>query len=251
MDELNAASLIGNRITAELKDGSIFNKPKDFQLACSLLMRWINANEKKAYELFPAYASKEDRMQLMTPEAAAEISDQLDRYNDIIKEHGCGSIEELVQKLAEYSQPYDPTSEYIDWYGDFGYDPRRNNLDDVLKAIGEKIAIELLRRQYGDDAEIILCNTDAYKQQGYDIIVNAGGETYNYEVKTRTQTSMYRHSLNFSRSQAALFRSKNFRVLLVVINKNYELSSSVEFSDLFDCFECGSFTRTDGYKVTV
>lgn len=254
MDELNAASLIGNRITSELKEGSIFNKPKDFQLACSLLMRWINANEKNAYELFPAYASKEDRMQLMTPEAAAEISDQLDRYNDIIKEHGCGSIEELVQKLAEYLQPYDPTADYIEWYGDFGYDPRRNNLDDVLKAIGdagEKIAVELLRRQYGDDAEIILCNTDAYKQQGYDIIVNAGGETYNYEVKTRTQTSMYRHSLNFSRSQAALFRSKNYRVLLVVINRNYELSSSVEFSDIFDCFECGSFTRTDGYKVTV
>lgn len=254
MDELNAASLIGNRITAELKEGSIFNKPKDFQLACSLLMRWINANEEKAYELFPAYASKEDRMQLMTPEAAAEISDQLDRYNDIMKEHGCVSIEELVQKLEACSKPYDPTADYVEWYGDFGFDPRRNNLDDILKAIGnagEKLALELLRQQYGENAEIILCNTDSYKQQGYDIIVNADGETYYYEVKTRTQTSMYRHSLNFSRSQAALFRSKNYRVLLVVINKNYELSSSVEFSDMFDCFECGSFTRTDGYSVSV
>ncbi|MBP0965432.1 MAG: DUF3883 domain-containing protein [Oscillospiraceae bacterium] len=254
MDELNAASLIGNRITAELKDGSIFNKPKDFQLACSLLMRWINANEEKAYELFPAYASREDRMQLMTPEAAAEISDQLDRFNEIIKENGCCSIEDLVQKLSELPKPYDPTADYIDWYGDFGYDPRRNNLDDVLKAIGdagERFALELLRHQYGENAEIILCNTDSYKQQGYDIIVNSDGETYYYEVKTRTQTSMYRHSLNFSRSQAALFRSKNYRVLLVVLNRNYELSSSVEFSDIFDCFEHGSFTRTDGYRVTV
>ena len=193
-------------------------------------------------------------MQLMTPEAAAEISDQLDRFNEIIKENGCCSIEDLVQKLSELPKPYDPTADYIDWYGDFGYDPRRNNLDDVLKAIGdagERFALELLRHQYGENAEIILCNTDSYKQQGYDIIVNSDGETYYYEVKTRTQTSMYRHSLNFSRSQAALFRSKNYRVLLVVLNRNYELSSSVEFSDIFDCFEHGSFTRTDGYRVTV
>ena len=255
MDELRAASLIGNKITAELKEGSIFNKPKEFQLACSLLMRWINSNEKKAFELFPAYASKEDRMQLMTPEAAAELSDELDRYNELIKEHGCDSIEELMQKLTELNaQTYEPIEDYMAWYGDFGYDPRRNNLDDVLTAIGnagEKIAVKLLRQQYGENAEIILCNTDAYKQQGYDIIVNAGGETYYYEVKTRTQTSVKRHSLNFSRSQAALFRSKNYRVLLVVINKQYELSSSVEFSDMFDCFESGSFTRSDGYSVIV
>ncbi len=255
MDELRAASLIGNKITAELKKGAIFNQPKDFQMACSLLMRWINSNEEKANELFPAYASKNDRMQLMTPDAAAEISDELDRHNDLMKEYGCETFEALVDKLKQSeSGTYTPTDDYIAWYGDFGYDPQKNNLDEILKAIGnagEKLAVELLRRQYGENAEILLCNTDAYKQQGYDIIVNSGGETYYYEVKTRTQTSMYRHSLNFSRSQAALFRSPNYRVLLVIIDRNYELSSSVEFSDIFDCFECGSFTRTDGYRVTV
>lgn len=259
MDELRAASLIGNKITAELKEGALFNKPKEFQAACSLLMRWINSNEEKATKLFPAYASKEDRMQLMAPGEAAEMSEQLDEFNSLLTEAGCASIEELKKKLKNDKKTDDSdenedncsSNGLFEIYGDFGYDPLKNNLEEIRERIGEKgeeLAFELLKKKYGENA-VTLCNTQDSKQQGYDIIVKTPEGELLYEVKTHTETSMYRYHLKFSKSQSRMLKKPNYRVLLIILNRSWNLSESREFNDLFDDFNIGCFDRNDGYRV--
>lgn len=102
MNEFKAATLVSNKITSELNEGALHTKPSDFQAACSLLLRWINQHEDRAKELFPLFWSKEKRMQLLTAEQAALLSENLDAFESLMKKYGVKTMEELEQKLKKY-----------------------------------------------------------------------------------------------------------------------------------------------------
>ena len=55
--------------------------------------------------------------------------------------------------------------------------------------------------------------------------------------------------LLFSQTQARHLSSKNYRVLLIIIDKNQQLVRSREFENVFEEFSQGSFVRSDGYVV--
>lgn len=255
--ELTAASLVGNTITSELNNGALYTKSKQFQAACTLLMRWINANEEKAKRLFPAFASKEARMQLLTAEQAADMSSQLDAVNELMKKCGITDLSELEKKMNELGKSAAEKEEQDNGipeeYFELGYSAELGNLEEITQKIGvagENHAMDILKEKYGENAVITLCNSAYHKQQGYDITVKLPGEdAIYYEVKTHTATSAYRHHLKFSRSQAGMLSRKDYRVLLVIVNGQLGLVGSKEFDNVLDSFDRGRFVRQDGYTV--
>ena len=264
MNKLSAASVIGNKITAALTKGALYNQSKEFQQGCSLLMRWINNNEEEAKELFPAYASKENRMKLLTAEQAADMSSRLDSFNKLLTNYKINSIEEFEENLAKMStmlndRPEDdleaitPENEITEEFYSFGYSKEKNNFDEIIRLIGEageSLAVDVLKEKFGEEADVLLCNDTSHKQQGYDIIVTkSDGTKLFYEVKTRTKTSIFKKTLMFSQSQARRLSDRNFRVLLIIIDKKCALVSSSEFENILDDFSRGRFVRSDGFVI--
>ncbi len=252
MNELSAAALVSNVITAQLNEGALHTKPTEFQAACSLLLRWINQHEERAAKLFPAFSSKEKRMQLLTAEQAAVMSESLDVYEKLMKKYGVVSVEELEHKLREQSES-SQGSDIPEEYYSLGYSEGADNFDEITKLvgdIGESLAVEILKEKYGSSAVVELHNSESYKQQGYDITVTISGQgTLYYEVKTRTASSVHRYRLSFSRSQASRLRDRDYRVLLVVIDGSRQLVEFRYFEDLFEGFAGGNFVRSDGYSI--
>lgn len=97
---------------------------------------------------------------------------------DLMEQSGCKNFEEFKEMLTQIecrentSDSEMSSDNYAEMYGDYGFDPVKNNLDEILKKIGERgelLAVELLKNQYGEN-EVTFCNTDEKKQQGYDIV---------------------------------------------------------------------------------
>ena len=61
-----------------------------------------------------------------------------------------------------------PDNEITEEFFSFGYTADQNNFDEVVRRIGERgevLAVDVLKENFGDEAEGILCNNATHKQQ--------------------------------------------------------------------------------------
>ncbi len=102
----DAASKIGIRIDTLLANGSLSEAPNDYQEACSKLLFWIRNHMDEARVYFPSYCSEENQMKLLTPQAAVLLQKKADDMEDIMREFGVSTAEDLKKKIKKIRDRY-------------------------------------------------------------------------------------------------------------------------------------------------
>ncbi len=95
----DAASKIGIQIDTLLATGSLSEASDIYQEACGKLLSWIRNNMDEARVYFPSYSSEENQMKLLTPHAAVLLQRKADDMEDVMKEFGVSTAEDLKKKI--------------------------------------------------------------------------------------------------------------------------------------------------------
>lgn len=251
---------ISDTVNETLNQMSLFEAEDDIQIACTLLLSWINENDGLAQKLFTAFYSEENRMKLLTPKSATILSKKVKEFDNLLDEFGFGSLEEAREMLSKYQtletaaenhtieSQHESYINFSDPYYDGWSAEQKETYAQKVGSTGELFAFELLRQKWLDNGydenridsrtivfdkddesiELFYGDTDNYKQAGWDIreTLNENPAIY-YEVKS-TVVEDRTHYINLTRSQAsnALSMPDRFNVISMHLTKN--LSTTIK-----------------------
>lgn len=259
------AQAITLAINTLLNTKSLSEASEDIQIACTLLLDWIQSNEISAKTLFSNFSTDEDRMKLLTPNAASILSKKSKRVDQILKDHNIDSIDDLEELIAKaqnnqlvispeytYSGSYESYINFGESYFDGWSEYQKEEYARKVGDAGERFSFDILRKKWidkgyeetqvnaqtcifekdSDKVELFLGDTDVYKQQGWDIkeTINDNLPSF-YEVKT-TVNQDRKSVIRLTRSQA-----NN----AYVIPDRYSVMSLFITTDLQTVLECSTF----------
>lgn len=267
MDNREVIGAISRAISTLLNNMSLSKASDNVQVACTLLLAWIENNEKIAQELIPQFCNEESRMKLLTPKSATILSRQVKEMNVFLEASGYGSLDEIAKALEELRDSKENTStcayENLDTYIDFSdayylgwSDSAKKDYALRVGEAGEVFAFELLQQKWRDKgyeekvidtqrvhytngkdtAELFFGDRGDYKQQGWDIRETFNEKVDYYEVKSsvnewRTKT-MY---LSESQSRNILLMPQNYHLMSLYISRNLkDLIDSTIVSDILE-----------------
>lgn len=176
----DAASKIGNMIDTLLATGSLSKAQDNYQEACGKLLSWIRDHMDEAKVYFPSYCSEENQMKLLTPHAAVILQRKADDMEDIMKEFGVSTAEDLKKKIKKIRDKYgyldDEDGEEVSKTSGGGFMPEYDVFygsdlagadEDVFREIGiggEKYALKKV--------------VEYIKEQGFSVITEEPGRWY-------------------------------------------------------------------------
>ena len=216
----DAASKIGIRIDTLLATASLSEASDNYQEACTKLLFWIRNHMDEARIYFPSYCSEENQMKLLTARAAVILQRKADDMEDIMREFGVSTAEDLKKKIKKilddegseevsetasggfnsecdvfYGPDLDGASE--DVYREIGVGGEKYALKKVVEYIKEKgysLLSEEPERRYilsgtsdesgkRKDIEVLYADNDKHHQAGYDIKVTVSAYGDNDSVE--------------------------------------------------------------------
>ncbi|MCR5789887.1 MAG: DUF3883 domain-containing protein [Lachnospiraceae bacterium] len=176
----DAASKIGIRVDTLLATGSLSQASDHYQEACGKLLSWIRTHMEEARTYFPSYYSEENQMKLLTPHAAVLLQRKADDMEDIMKEFGVSTAEDLKKKIKKLRDQYGyldgeeneegsdaATGGFCPEYDVFYGSDLAGASEDVLREIG-----------IGGERYALKKVVEYMKEQGYGLISEEPGRRY-------------------------------------------------------------------------
>lgn len=173
------SSKLSNTVEQLLLSGELREQKEEHQEACAILLAWIDEYADKAKIYFPNFASEEARMRLLSSKSASILNKKVKACNNLLKEYGIDSLDELgkvLEELAKSEKGY--SDEKIAIGDDDQYYEGLNRQDREayirrVGSVGEQIAFEQLKEGYLEQGyHMVSQNAKECELQKGDVQVN-------------------------------------------------------------------------------
>ena len=205
---------LNNVLQQMLLGHNISDVKAEYQDACTRVLAFIQENPEEARKYFPSFCSPEDQMRLLAPGAAVRMSQQAKQLEQLLKQAGVDTMEEMVEMLAQVKNGIGagrnkcsdsdlPEGYYFgdgwDVFWDDEWDGSQDEFEQEMRRIGtagEKYAFQHVCEQFSEwkeeertESKAVFYNpeekmrvtveypdTDTYKQSGWDIRIQLTDE---------------------------------------------------------------------------
>lgn len=205
LTEEHVALRINQVVQKILSTKNLADTPLEYQMACARLLEWMSIHEELAKKYFPAFASEEDKVRLMTPKAVVGLQKKAKAVDKLLKTAGVESVEELQEQHLKLKDKVSELEEELRKLKENGIQRNRwySSANDVfygeeLLAYGEREREDILRQiGIGGEKYALNCVKEYFINQGYDIIAETKATVELQKGKNHAVSIIYGDGYNY------------------------------------------------------